>query len=438
MVEQATLLIVIQPQGRLTLRDGEETTHWERTDDDAWQECKGFLKRRNARQAIVLVDSKLCFAVPLSFEENAKLTPAAMTFLLEDDIPWAVEELTVDFVRRPRSALGVAVINSAVEPVIRLLQDLHIEVPVILPTAWALAQAVLEDAPHSPFDGLIWQSHQTWEVIALEDGLARRWYSVTGDQETLVPRLALAYRDSQAKPRVLLVHDEHCQTERLRSVLEIETATGMTVQSRIADLASRMAAGNLRPWINLRRGKFAPPEPYRRLIRPVATFFTALTIALVVATLVNWRWAVHYDRLAQELLVRQQEVFRKVFPKEPVPVGVVERLQSEERKRGIGTQKGDREEAAKRSAFQSLHQVFKLLPANVRFRILDISADEQRISISGETRHQTDVDHLAQSLSAHPSLPLAMPRTRKGSNNQTLFTFVADHEAESPAEESKP
>jgi type II secretory pathway component PulL len=384
------------------------------------------------------VDSKLCLAVPLSFEENAKLSQAAMTFLLEDEIPLALEDLTVDFVRRPRSALGIAVINSAVEPVIRLLHDLHVEVPAILPTAWAFAQAVLEDAANSPFDGLIWQSNQTWEVIVLEDGLTCRWYSVTGDQEILLPRLALAWRDSKALPRVLLVHDEDCEAERLRSVAVIETATGRTPQSQIANLASRIAAGNLRPWINLRRGKFAPPEPYRRLIRPVAALFATLVVALVVATLVNWRWAAHYDQLAQELLVRQQEVFRKVFPKEPVPVGVVERLQSEERRRGIGTQKDEREEATKVSAFQSLHQVFKLLPSNVRFRILDISADEQRISISGETRHQTDVDHLAKSLSAHPSFPLAMPRTRKGSNNQTLFTFVADYEAESPAEGSKP
>ena len=207
------------------------------------------------------------------------------------------------------------------------------------------------------------------------------------DRRELVLHLKLESFNGQPLPRNVLGVG---LSKEVFSSLSTELGSRVTEVQRSApgDPAAEMAVGILsghcEPWINLRAG-FGAQDSLRPVRRPLQYAFAAVSLCLISScAAMLWRSA-RYNHLTARYADEQRDVFHATFPKQPEPLDVRSRLNSEER--GLKGLSGDSTIAPPQArGLIVLRDLLAKLPQDVRFRVLELRLDGSRFALDGQVR----------------------------------------------------
>lgn len=384
-----------------------------------------------AGQAVVLgIPSGACLCAPIfSHDLPAKERRRAMLYRLEEKVPLSAEEVVADFVPTSEGSLGVCVARAALVPLVESLEGRGVPVAAVCPTlllalqhrmsAAAAGAGRVRDgeaggAAADPFDAVVCGRDGQTELILLDHGVPRGWSVLSDDPKELLLHLKLEALNGRGAPRRLLAIG---LPRKALDVLESGSAARVTDagpaawEDEAAAMAEQVLAGTVRPWADFRGGLGA-----RDMLRPVRTPLRLAAAAVALCLLsacgaMLWRSA-RYDRLAEQYADEQREVFRRTFPRQPEPEDVRSRLASEER--GLRGLSGDPAALPPQPpGLLALRELLAAMPADVRFRILELRLEGTQFTLEGQSRTHGDADAIASALRAAPGMTVEPPRTEQ-------------------------
>ena len=424
----------------------------------------------HAGQDIVLgLPSQWCYSASVSTDGLPRRDRRqALGYRLEEKLPVALEELTVDFVDTDQpTVLGVAVSTARLAPLIRGLEARNIPVQAALPTALlappgtlgspgtpgssgsaarhedsggderATATTVSDSASNTdntPYDVVLIGDGDAIDLFLLRDGRPTDWMLLNNPAEQLPMQLGLQ-----------LIHQTHplhvrcvCEDESIRASLAQladVTVSHHDAHSPLALAAAQaihVAGGGREPMLNLRRGSLAITDPMRQFRRPLNVAVAAMMLcALAWCGAMLWR-ANSYEAVRQDALAAQAAEFRKLYPGERTPPNVKARLESDHRWiQGVRGQSVELPDQA--SALVTLHEALRRLPRDLRYRLDELRLGEKELFIEGQARTPADADRIAAALRAQVGFEVGPPQTERHPDQGVSFTLTGTlKEAASP------
>ena len=359
----------------------------------------------------------------------------AMLYRMEEGLPLPVEEVTADFVTHNGRALGVCTQTVFVTGLIGAFEQAGCRVAAVVPAAMLVCSGSIParnaggNGDANRF-GLLWQSDETVELVFTTENVPTEWYTLPADARDI--RLVLETRADAAPTRLTARVSDSVLVDSLRDRVEIDfERCGPDTFYEAATLAGdAIARGRERAVVDLQPGaaELAGGDP--RLRRPIVAAVMAVMLFLVVtACALLWR-AEQYHRLAIHHDAERLAIFQRIFPGQPVPVGIRSRLASVE-------QSMHRPGAGERgSAVMVIQQVLSHLPAELRFRIDQMEFTPNHLTLQGEAPSHTDAEALANALRNARELEIEEPQTRQV-NAETIGFTLAGATRKTPAKEPR-
>lgn len=383
--------------------------------------------------------STWCLAAPV----NAANLPRrnrqhTLTYRFEEHLPVPVEEVIADFVGVGDVVLGVAVLLERLAPLVDALEKNDVNVDLISPISMLAIQNLLQQGSTPKSDVVLCWSDQRIELICLNNQRPSQWWSLPADdpQAALLRLNTLILIRTQPIQLTLILGSDMEVCSHANALKEILT-NNVDIRSLTHDtghdgawlhLAALGAAAisrmRLPTWIDLRRGSLAPVDAHRPLRAPLLV--TSISLVLLLASLsVAWQLrAVQYQQKADEIYSQQQAVFRQVYPGQAVPISVKSRLQAEERQlRGLSGSSAVL--PPQPSALLTFAELLRRLPSQLRYRVLEIRIDPQRVYLEGQARAHGDADRIAASLRRSHGFDVESPRTERLAGQGVGFTLSA-------------
>ena len=228
--------------------------------------------------------------------------------------------------------------KSGLAPLVEALEARGVAVEAICPASLLALQHRLA-APGTKVvggesdDAAVWPAGDQVELVWLDAGKPRGWYLLPGGPKDLLQHLGLEALNAGRPLGVLawgLSPEISDVLARLPDV-RVTPSDAAPSDSDAVTTAASVLAGTSEPWVNLRRDDLAVRDRLRLVRRPL-TFAAAGVVLCVLSACAALLWrADRYDRLASRYADEQQEVFRQIFPRQPLPPDVRSRLASEER-----------------------------------------------------------------------------------------------------------
>ncbi|MFO8014765.1 MAG: GspL/Epsl periplasmic domain-containing protein [Phycisphaerae bacterium] len=394
--------------------------------------------------AVLAVPSSWCLCAEISTDDLQRGgRRKAMAYRLEEHLPVSAEDFVADFVEmEDHQALGVCAELETLRPIVSALETGEVHVRHICPAAllaaaWAVEQhpgaggVLIGGAAANDADAAddAEPSSDGYDLIRLREGRPTAWAWIVEGNEAVRERLeAWEMPDEQPLPLVLVgAHAPLRAAAGAAGTVDPVETDAVGRHEAAARRAARVAAGAVSPWIDLRRDALAAPGRYDVYRKPVTALVAAAAILLVsLVGVVVWRGR-QYEALAGRYVRQQAEVFRKVLPDQRVPGSVKGRLGSERRKlEGLGGHASDEATAPSVSALVHLREVLGRLPKDIRYRILDLNVQPDRIRIDGQARSHAEAERLAVALRESEWYDVQPPKTEALKDRGVSFLFTAE------------
>lgn len=327
-----------------------------------------------------------CLAASIEIQGLARGDRKAMLYRLEEKLPMAAESVICDFVVHEQRALGVAVREDVVSPLLHSLESLGVAVQSICPAALLAAQHLAES------DGsqrLLIGEGDRINLIALRHSLPTAWSLVAGQPSELRLNLDLLAMQSGEEPPV-----RACGVDA--ALLADLGAQSVPIPPRqVAAIAGAGVLQNrLKPWVELRRGALAISDPLRQHRRALDALLAAAALFFIcLAGTLLWR-AHRYQKEGQLAERRMADEFTATFPGWSVPANIRTIVEKERQKVSPGTGGGVPVEATE-SAMRTLHALLSRLPVDLKFKIESMTFTEKGFDVQGRVRSYGDLDLLA-------------------------------------------
>jgi hypothetical protein len=378
-------------------------------------------------QAIVLgIPSNWCFSASIQTSDLPRNDRKAMVYRLEEKLPIAAEAVVADFVvQQGGTALGACTRQDTLRVLIEALESNNIAVQSIVPLAILVVQGLAgrEEGPAGVFlvaDEIF--GEDSVEILGFESGQLIRWATVPAspgdvqlqlDMDAMTRALAPSIDAFGISPELIEVARKHSSSLKTR---EGDALTAAMMQAR------KILGGQLRPWIEFRRGPLSPGDPLRLHRRPL-NIALAAGVALMLGLssamlLLGHRYWVAEGAAEQQL----SDAFREQFPGWEVPSNVRAVIESEHRKAAasngpLGAIAGRQA----RSAFDTLKGVLKQLPEG-RFSIRKMTFEETSFDLEGQVRSYEQLDGIAAA-ARKAGLEVPAPESRKNADGNWDFTL---------------
>lgn len=416
------------------VRDGEVETHsidLSEANDIAQtaQTIRQMLDREgyNGEAILLALPTSWCLCALINTQDTPRRDrQRTLTYRLEERLPLAAEQMVADFHDiDDQSALGVCAILDRVQPWIEALEACGVAIHVVCPEAWLAVQDLIQS--HPPCDGLALYAENHVDLFFLEDGKPVQWLRSACDADELRWHLQTRQIASGQGLKLLVVGSYQAYMNTLYGMegLETEVIENADLAECACRAADRLLNGQAEPMINLRREQLAVTDPHRHIRKPLNAALVAALILLVGAIVFFNLRAVHYQGLAESNKQKQIEVFRQTLPKMRLthlsPLG---RMQSEfNRLRGV---RGDSDAVPEQpSALVTLQQVLRGLPRKLRYRILEMRIEPERLLIEGQARSHSDTDTIATALRGPLPLKIEPPQTQRLKEEGVGFIITA-------------
>jgi type II secretory pathway component PulL len=187
--------------------------------------------------------------------------------------------------------------------------------------------------------------------------------------------------------------------------------------------AMKLLEGRIEAPLELKQGPFGRNRGNVALRRYAVALQAAVAILVLsaIAALVYRGHAA--SRQAELIASRQVDVFQSVFPNSKVPIGVATRLRSELAKlKGLHGDDSTLPDSV--SAITVLEGLLKSMPADKRFRFLEIRIEEGRLYLDGETRVHSDAEAIALRLRAE-GFDVSSPKTQRLDDQRVSLRITA-------------
>ena len=351
-----------------------------------------------------------------------------LVFALENRLPISAEEIVADFVhsKESSSTLGLAVELSAIEPILRELEEQDVAVVALCPTACLALQNVLKDLPSAERQLCLWQYDDWVDFFVLQHGRLSDWFFVPATKEDVLRQLhwatsaltGLTEDTSSGSP------DSTAEGYQIAAFALDETLLSHLAEQpimhsawddlhiRAARQARHVARGRQTAWIDLRHHALAIPGTYGNLRgRSQALVAVALLFLLTLCFAVHWRGN-QYWQLADTLQQTERQIYEQVFPGQKIPVGIRSRFESEHaRLVALSEQTGEFPKL--KSELETLLALLRGLPDDVPTSWDHIHLESPgRIELEGKITSQDDARAIAQAL-VEGGFELESPQTKQ-------------------------
>jgi type II secretory pathway component PulL len=369
-------------------------------------------------------------SVPLPTRRTVKR--AALAFLAEPALPWSAEDSVIDFESGgSERAFVVATKAAPLKTLFAALEERGIRVASVAPMARLALEHHLVHNPRAavaPRYALLWGHAETIDLWLIDQDRPTVWRWIPRELASVaqsVKQLALCETED------LILAGRNLPEGLLRALGErtgLKTCSLAPLDSEdsltcCAIEAARVLAGRRQAPIELCRGQLAPADRHRS-IRPQLRLLNASLALLMVAIGLGAGFkGVRTASVRVECEAREAGLFESVFPKEKVPVAINLHLQSElARLRGLRGETTDLPQLVPYLAV--LERLFQGLPAEMRFRLLEIRIENGRLSLVGQVRSHADADRIADGLRA-AGLDVAAPNTNRLEKEGVEFRISA-------------
>lgn len=361
----------------------------------------------------------------------------AMAFRLEEHLPLSAEQMVADYIRLDGDeALGICCDLAKLAGIVEVCEAAGIAIGPICPVALLAGGALA--AEHDSADSLVLCDHTSvldqpgysFDVIELQSGKPCRWWWFADQPAAAQDQVAALRAEAD---RSIDVVAAGCDESTIDSQQTGDAISGRTLSDRsVTDLAlgeaSRVLAGRAAPWINLRREALAGSAAQRTIPMPMLAAAVGLLALLVSISIVGtWRGRA-YQSMAQAADRQQVELFKAAFADQPVPpAGTIKRRLASEQRRlvdlGRGSSPGDGQHTAP-GALDQLRLILTHLPADQRFRILDLDIKPELIRVDGEARSHLEAEQLAMALRDSNAYQVEPPNTDALDDKRVSFLFT--------------
>lgn len=359
----------------------------------------------------------------------------AMLYQLEEYLPVAAEEVVADFQERSEQAMGLCVLVAKAQRLLEALEAAALPVQLLAPQMLLAAQA-WNARQETPFTGvLVWAQEQTSavEVVQLQAGQPVSWrWIVDDDRGSLLAqhlgRLALERSESLAVVAWNLSGPRQRTLAGMDGV-SLKSPIEQSPQELATSLGPAVLSGQVDAWFNLRQGVLAPSDRLRMYRRPLQTAMACLLVFLVCLSIVCFGRAYRYRQLAGELESKQRALYHEVLPGQPLPASIALRLASEQRRlQGLhGLAHGGSETPGASgnspSALVSLYELLRRLPAESRFRLLEVRLEGTSLYMEGQARSHAEAEALAAALRQQKGFAIEPPRTEQRGDKGVGFVI---------------
>jgi len=392
--------------------------------------CRVLDELEYAGEAVMLaVDSAWCLCATIQTTDLGRgARRRAMNFQLEEHLPMSAEHFVADYVQiHQGQILGVACETDRLRPIIDACSARGILIQHVCPRALLAAARVAEDVEHA--NGILLTHAGHHDLIMLHERNLTQWNWFADDRTAMEHDLLRCIESSDRPLSIVSFSDGKPRFDTSRELNWIDWSD-REVDEACMEASGRILQGASTPWIDLRRDELAAPGQYQAYRKPVGALVAAAVLLLIsLSVVIQWRGR-QYDAMRQQYLSQQVEVFKEALPDQRVPAaGIKRRLQSEQRKlAGLGGQAAadsQREIQTPRSALEQLHDVLSSLPAGLRFRILDLSIEPDRIRIEGQSRSHAEAEQLTAALRATGRYEVEPPKTQALKDKGVSFVFLA-------------
>lgn len=343
--------------------------------------------------------------------------PTGMLYRLEEQLPVDAEALAAAFVRHNGSALGLAIVVDSIQPLLAQLEAQGITIELLAPRTWLALQAIQAEHAQNPPSAALLAADDHVELWILSEAGPTVGDWLDGDGPQCARSLGAAELLGWANGQSQLAVDGALLPETQAAARENWPGTIVPLENTdLNQLASQTAADHLAgrsaAWVNLRQGRLTPAHRLRQLQRPLR-IAAGLLLAILVASSAGLLWRAHdYDQAALAAQQDLEQTYAALHRGQPVPPSVKQRLLSEWRV-ASGLKGVSRELPRQVSALDSLYEILRPLPAQMRLRILEVRVDGDSIYLEGQARSHADAEALAAALRKAGTLEIAAPKSEQ-------------------------
>ena len=355
----------------------------------------------SGNESVVLaLPSAQCFSFFRSHDEARLLrNRRSLVYDLEEYLPVDGDDLAIDRMDSKAGFLLIAADCRHITNALKEMEERGAYVSAISPLIFLALADLHREKPLRRVDVVLWQSEEGIDIVRLRQGTPVDWRWTENQIEAVMSALESIVPDLPS-PKALLVDGAEGLVDALKGVSDLSQSSSRRNPSAAAE-CRRIVRGTATPWIDLRSGPLESPDPLRPIASPLRFLcVAAILLQLSVASALLLRgW--QYRQQAESHVKSQEDVFQRVYPDEPIPVGIVSRLQSEHRRlsgtRGISNQNIPR----LGSCVPAIHVFLSGLPDTsiARYTIDRLEFTPDRLALAtGAAKSYGDLERVAEGL----------------------------------------
>ena len=397
-------------------------------DDSGFDQIAAYLREHGyAGEGVVLgLHSSMC--LPAALMPVAAASGAgrrALAYAIEEFLPLAAEEFVAAAVGSAGRSLGVALAIDRISPWIDALESRGISVQSVCPTALLAVQHGFGERSQDTSMLIAWQEGDTIDLVRLEHGEPVRWYFIAADGASLQRALMVLNGDSSTPVAAVAMNVDASLRQAVghRQSPMFPSEEGESLLVAALRGAAAALDGDVELWIDLRIDDLGPKDRYRP-VRGSLYFAAAGALTfLVVSTAATAFRAAQYRADAHRSYHEQEQVFQAALPGQPIPRGLLSRLESEYEKLVV-SRTGAPGISKRASVLPSLYQLLSALPDDLKYRLDEIRLDGNRLSLDGELLSHGDADRLASAL-VRQGFEVEPPHSQQAPNQTILVRLSA-------------
>jgi hypothetical protein len=388
-------------------------------------------RHHSGRPVMLALGSSRCVSTTLPVASARQIRKrGAIGFLVEPYLPWSVEEGIIDYELLPGNRVfAVSAEARPLAAVVAALEERSIRVAAIAPLARLALEHHLRARSSLPASHvLLWRHEPTVDLWLVQNGRPALWNWLPDEASDVSRSLRLLALSEDVTPAVI---GRNLPSDFLRAALadtglqavEIPALDGEDPLVAASQEAAAVLQGKRPAAIEFRRDQLVAEDRHRAIRRQLRLVQGTALLFLAALGIAFFNQARRMDLLRDAEDRQQTVLFQRLFPKERVPVAIHSRLQNEfARLKGVRGERADLPETLPFLAV--LEPLLKSLPADLRYRILEMRIDNGQLYLVGQVRTHGDADRIAGALRG-AGLEVGSPNTSRLEREGVEFRISA-------------
>lgn len=372
---------------------------------------------------ILALGSERCLAASLDASGlPRKGLRSALTYRMEEHLPIAAEDVTADFIIRGDSALGVCVVTKNIIGIVEALERTKINISAIMP-GLMLGLSEIESELEDSTAAVIWEEQGRVSIVSLEGRKPANWTLLPLDPEALTRQLRVLAMQREDSPSVWI----SASAPVFDAVSSVEGVTLLARRDLALDDAAilgahRLQAGEAEPMIDLRRDALGMKDPLRPVRQPLEATMAAAVVLMVVVSLVMLYRASAYQRVEEERIEAQAQLYQETFPGRNLPAGSIRTLlQSEYNRATRSTSDGSAVPTS--SALAVMRQVLDAMPEESSIKLERMEFEDDSFSFEGSADSFVSPEEVASAIKRATGMQVEQPNSRRTETGEWTFSL---------------